>query len=210
MITRTTTIVADRHTIDVFYLMTRAEADLNARPHLCGPVAPGVERRWLESARRADERGDHDGSKESMHRAGIWGDIANRWWSGACASLVAGLPELDAFFVIPSSRPIRRDPLVVALRARFPSANELVYSRPDGVRFGDASEDTIFHALGRQGPATIPVGSRITIADDWAGGGTTLRASVRRVIADYAGSVGSINAAVPGVSAVPIQIGERR
>lgn len=207
--TRTTTIDADGRTIEVHFLMTRGEADLNARPYLCGPVAPGVERRWLERARRADEHSDHVGRKESLRRAAIWGDIANRLWPGACASLVGGLPELDAFFVIPSSRPNRRDPLVHALRARFPTAIEIVYTRSDGVRFGDATEDTIFDALCRTEPATIPIGSRITIADDWAGGGTTLRASARRLIEDYAESVASINAAVPGVSAIPIQIGSR-
>jgi hypothetical protein len=104
---------------------------------------------------------------------------------------------------------MRRDPLVHALRARFQSAIELTYERAEGVRFGSATEETIFQALTRTGPAVVPDGTRVTIADDWAGRGTTLRASVRRVLADYEAHVGSINAAVPGVSAVPIKVPER-
>lgn len=207
---RTTTIEADGHTIDVHYLMVRAEADLNERPHMCGPVAAGVERMWLERARLEEEANDHEGSKLSMQRAAIWGDIANRLWPRACMDLVAALPDLDAFFVIPSSRAMRRDPLVHALLTRFPNAVELTYMRTEGVRFGSATEDAIVHALTRSGSAVVPDGARVTVADDWAGGGATLRASLRRVLADYRGHVGSINAAVPGVSAVPIKVPAKR
>ncbi len=206
MLPRTTTIEADGRAIDVYYLMTRSEADLNARPHACGPVAAGVERMWLERARLEEEASDHEGSMLSMQRAAIWGDIANRMWPRACMNLVDGLPDLDAFLAIPSSRSMRRDPLVHALRTRFPNAIELTYTRVEGVRFGSATEDAILQALMRSGPAFVPGGTRVTIADDWAGGGATLRTFVRRVLADYEGHVGSINAAVPGVSAVPIKV----
>ena len=99
-----TNMEVDGQTVEVFYLMTSAEADRHTRRDECGPVASGLERRWMECARRQRKSGNDD-AQFSTQNATHWGDIANQYWPKACCDLGAGLPLLDAFCVIPSSRP---------------------------------------------------------------------------------------------------------
>src|SRR5512134_2894938 len=203
-----TNMAADGQTVDVFYLMTRAEADVHARPHECGPVAPGMERRWMECARRKKEDGKMEEAQLSMKRAALWHEVANRFWPSACGDLAAGLPPLDAVCVIPSSRAERRDLLVRALRDQFPNAIEVSYSR-SLASFGNANEDAIFQDLVRTDKATLLQGACVGVADDWAGDGSTLRAFIRRIRADHGAHL-KIVGAVPGVSALPLKPQPRR
>ena len=147
---RISSVDADGHIVDLFYLMTRAEADPYASPDECGPVASGMECKWMERARCQREAGMDD-AQWSLRNADRWRDIADRLWLKACNDLTAGLPWLDVFLVIPSSCAERRDSLVDALRARCPNAIELIYSRSSsGGKFGHSEEDMIFQDLIRQ------------------------------------------------------------
>ena len=196
---RTTNIEVEGQTVIVYYLMTLAEA--MARPQDDrGAVASGMERRHLENARHERNKGRMEHARLAMHEFERWSKRTNKTWPQVARDLIAGLPNLDAFCVIPSSRAERRDPMRQALLERFPTAIELTYARPDGFSFGGADDDAIFQALSRTDTATLPQGACVGLVDDWAGGGTTLRAAVRRIQADHEADL-RIICAVPGVSA---------
>ena len=210
MLPKTTTIEVQGEVaaVKVVYLMTETEGKSEIRDKR-GPIASGMEYKWLKRA-KCDAAGRNRDDTAAMGRVREWSEIADIQWPKACADVVAGLSQLDAFCVIPSSRDDRRVPLVRALRARFPSAIELTYKRPPERRFGDAGEDAIFQALSRTDHATLPIGACVAVADDWAGGGTTLRATIRRIRADHGDCIGSFVCAVPGVSAVPLTLARSR
>lgn len=168
-----------------------------------GAVASGMERRHLENARRERDDGRVEHAQLLMHESERWSKRANETWPQVSRDLIAGLPILDAFCVIPSSRDERRDPMRRALLERFPNAIELTYTRPNGFSFGGADGDAIFQALSRTNRMTLPRGALVGVIDDWAGDGTTLRAVIRRIRADH-GIHFEIVGAIPGVCALPL------
>jgi len=203
MSSKKTEIEVCGRTVDVWYLTTEQEGKSANRDER-GPIASGMEAKWREQAKR-DEAKKPGTGRDAMGRMKCWTAIADEHWQKACNDVVAELPSLDAFCVIPSSRDNRRKPLVDALHARFPAAIELAYTRPPGVRFGrtEMDEIAIYNALSRTDRATLPSGACVAIADDWATGWTTLRATICRIQADHRGCIGSFVCTVPGIAAVP-------
>ena len=204
MFPKTTKINVLERAVDVWYLKTRGECNRHENPDECGPVAAGMERKWFECAKHHEKAGKLEDSKSAREIAHKWANIADKHWPKACNDAVAALPLLGAFCVIPSSRENRRKSLVQALRARFPAAIELTYERPHGFHFGDKREDEIFRALKRTDSTILPKEAGVAVADDWAGGGTTLHAAIRRVLTDHGSCIGFVAGVVPGVSAVPL------
>jgi len=194
-------------TVEVWYLMTeqdgKSESE-NANRDVKGPISSGMEAKWRERANREEAKKSGTG-RLAMGRMKDWSEIADEYWPKACMDVVAGLHQCHAFSVIPSSRDNRRKPLVDALHTRFPAAIELAYTRPPGVRFGrtEMDEIAIYTALSRTDRATLPSGACVAIADDWATGWTTLRATICRIQADHRGCIGSFVCTVPGIAAVP-------
>ena len=169
-------------TVDVWYLMTEQDGK-NASRAEKGPIASGMEARWREQVKHDEAKKPGMGSF-AMERMKYWTTIADEHWSKACNDVVSGLHVLDAFCVIPSTREERRDPLVDALRKQFPHAIELTYTRPPGFHFGHKREDEIFHALKHADQEMLLTAACVAVADDRAGNGTTLRATIRRILTD--------------------------
>jgi hypothetical protein len=198
-----TTIEVGALVCDVFYLLARFDETPPNDQYARAPIAPGMARFWMDQEEKAVKAGHPADTARRLIKE--WDALAKVTWRQVCTvfcdTLVDALPVMDAFCVVPSSRDHIRDELVTAMRARFPAASELVYTKEPDFFFGNATQMEIAAASRRQDAVTLPEPAVVVVADDWCGNGTTFRAFVERISTDHPNRTLRFVGAFPGISA---------
>lgn len=198
-----TTIDAAGIECDVFYLLAHTDETSPSDPYARAPIAPGRARFWMEKEKRDVAAGES--ADPARRQVDMWNALSDATWSRVCSALgdglLARLPAVHAFCVVPSTRESIRAPLVAAMRERFSTARELIYAKPGAFYFGRASQGAILSALVRDDTVTLPDPATVVVVDDWCGGGTTFRAFAGRISEDHPNRALTFVGAFPGISA---------
>lgn len=198
-----TTIEIGALKCDVFYLLAHSDETPASDPYARAPIAPGKARFWMEKEKTDVAAGlPPDSARRQVE---IWNRLSDLTWPSVCSTLgdklLAELPNVDAFCVVPSSRESIRAPLVASMWARFATARELIYSKPAAFFFGGSPQTAIAAALVREDTVSLPDPATVLVVDDWCGNGTTFRALAERIGMDHPDRALTFVGAFPGISA---------
>src|SRR5450432_1621300 len=154
----------------VLFLESRADMKPFDERHEFPALASGMECATRAMVRASE---DHVARDSLCVAAEAWSAIADAQWPAVCRRFVAGIYDVGAYVLIPSSRANRRCALNTAIRDRFPNAIEIEYGREVGVAFAGEGEEHVFRSVSLKGrPATVP--KEIALIDDYIGTGHTI------------------------------------
>jgi hypothetical protein len=207
VLSKQTSLVDGERSLEVHYLHSYDECDGPRSPAVDEAVSAGRERYWMHNVEAL--RGANKSDEFAQRQLKKWTAIADGGWAAACARLACSIPSPDAFCVVPSDRTARRSPLTKAMRERFPDALEFEFTRPPGIRFGEADEATIVASLTLQTCTQPTSGARVVVVDDWVGGGVTMLAMVTKLKAEHP-DLGGVFCAAPGIRSAPIKASRER